>query len=112
MTPKTAPTDRPRGRDRFFWCLVVFAVAASVRWLHLWQLQGSPLLEFLIGDNQEVTFNTLEPTSQFAAYHFDFLWDIEKAELPISRTVYAVRLKSTSRRSCCGGSAKTIAPLV
>ncbi len=46
-------------------------------------------LEFLIGDNQEVVFNTLERTSQFAAFHFNFLWDPENAELPIPRTIFS-----------------------
>jgi tetratricopeptide (TPR) repeat protein len=50
MRPTNAPVDRSRPRDRLVWSALVFAVALSVRWLHLWQLQGSPLLELLMGD--------------------------------------------------------------
>jgi tetratricopeptide (TPR) repeat protein len=50
MTPMNAPADRTRRRERLAWCALVFGVALGVRGLHLWQLQGSPLLEILMGD--------------------------------------------------------------
>jgi len=46
---KGATDLSPRG-ERFRWLLLVFAVAFALRGLHLWQLQGTPLLEILMGD--------------------------------------------------------------
>lgn len=40
----------PWRRERALWSLTIFAVALLLRGLHLWQLQGSPLLEVLLGD--------------------------------------------------------------
>lgn len=52
MTQTNAPEDRSWDRDRLLACLLVFVVALAVRGLHLWQLQGSPLLQVLMGDGR------------------------------------------------------------
>jgi 4-amino-4-deoxy-L-arabinose transferase-like glycosyltransferase len=40
----------PWRREPVFWSLAIFALALLLRGLHLWQLQGSPQFEMLVGD--------------------------------------------------------------
>lgn len=50
MTPANPPTDPSARRDRITWFLLIFTLALLVRALHLWQLQGSLVLDTIIGD--------------------------------------------------------------
>jgi len=50
MKPANPRFDPSAHRDRIPWSLLIFAFALLVRGLHLWQLQGSLVLDTIMGD--------------------------------------------------------------
>ena len=50
MTPANHASDPSARRDRITWSLLIFSFALLVRGLHVWQLQGSLVLDTIMGD--------------------------------------------------------------